>query len=168
VTSTPANEYDDTLMGACEAVGAACDVVEEPPLPPPAALGAAPAALAALANLPETFIAVSVSPPTACFTPPREAMCVTLVTTSDCCPGELRIAARENALPWPPWLPGFILKLCGPPCESLAVCVTVMSVPTPYSECRTVSCALLTPLAYAVTATTSPTPTARPRAVSSA
>ena len=43
--------------------------------------------------------------------------------------------------------------------------VTVMSVPTPYSECSTVPWAFLTPVAAAVTVITSPMPRARPRAM---
>ena len=43
--------------------------------------------------------------------------------------------------------------------------MTVMSVPTPYSECRTEPSAFLTPVDAAVTVITSPMPSARPIAM---
>ena len=47
----------------------------------------------------------------------------------------------------------------------MGVWVTVMSVPTPYSECSTVAWAFLTPDDAAVTVITKPIPSARPRAM---
>ena len=56
-----------------------------------------------------------------------------------------------------------------PPPEPLAGgCVTVMSVPTPYSVCSTVACESLTPFEAAVTVITRPTPSARPSAMRTA
>ncbi len=56
----------------------------------------------------------------------------------------------------------------GPPEPRDGALVTVMSVPTPYSECRTLPWASFTPDAAAVTVMTSPMPTARPRAMKTA
>ncbi len=56
-------------------------------------------------------------------------------------------------------------KPVGPPEPAVGVWVTVMSVPTPYSECSTVPWAFLTPEDAAVTVITKPIPRARPRAM---
>ena len=56
-------------------------------------------------------------------------------------------------------------KPVGPPEPAVGVWVTVMSVPTPYSECSTVAWAFLTPDEAAVTVITNPIPRARPRAM---
>ncbi len=56
-------------------------------------------------------------------------------------------------------------KPVGPPEPAVGVWVTVMSVPTPYSECSTVAWASLTPEDAAVTVITRPIPRARPRAM---
>ena len=53
----------------------------------------------------------------------------------------------------------------GPPEPAVGVWVTVMSVPTPYSECSTVAWAFLTPEEAAITVITKPIPRARPRAM---
>ena len=53
----------------------------------------------------------------------------------------------------------------GPPEPRDGAVVTVMSVPTPYSECSTVLCAFFTPADAAVTVMTRPIPTARPSAM---
>ncbi len=76
--------------------------------------------------------------------------------------------SRENFSPCSWRSPGFMPICAGPPLPISAVRVTVMSVPTPYSDCSTSSCAWPTPSAYALTATTRPTPTAKPKAVSRA
>ncbi len=55
-----------------------------------------------------------------------------------------------------------------PPDPFAGGCVTVMSVPTPYSVCSTVACESLTPSEAAVTVITRPTPSARPSAMSTA
>ncbi len=59
------------------------------------------------------------------------------------------------------------LKPNPPPAVLLVVgaLVTVMSVPTPYSECKTDAWAFLTPAAAAVTVITSPIPSASPIAM---
>ena len=49
-----------------------------------------------------------------------------------------------------------------------ALPVTVTSVPTPYSELSTSAWAFFTPAEAAITVTTSPTPTARPSAITMA
>ena len=72
-------------------------------------------------------------------------MVSTLVAASDCWPGLAVIASRLNFLPRCDASGGCIPKRWGPPSPSLAVCDTVMSVPTPYSECSTSSWASLTP-----------------------
>ena len=124
--------------------------------------------LCAWANLPCTFITCIVMLPVTSPTPSSAAICASFFAEMDCWPGAVMTAERSNFLPWLSWSGGFMLNCCEPPWSILACCDTVMSVPTPYSDCRTWSCALLTPPAYAVTATTSATPTARPSAVSSA
>src|SRR5256885_10280065 len=55
-----------------------------------------------------------------------------------------------------------------PPDPLTGGCVTVMSVPTPYSVCSTVACEALTPSEAAVTVITRPTPSARPSAMRTA
>src|ERR1700722_11049691 len=53
----------------------------------------------------------------------------------------------------------------GVPEPKVGAWVTVMSVPTPYSECSTADCAFFAPADAAVTMITSPTPSARPSAI---
>ena len=120
------------------------------------------------ANFPFTLMTFMVMLPVAALTPSSEAICASFFSEIDCCPGLVMTAERLNFWPCLDWSGGCMLKRCGPPWSIFCCCETVMSVPTPYSDWSTWSCALPTPSAYAVTATTSATPTARPRAVSSA
>ena len=59
-------------------------------------------------------------------------------------------------------------KDCAPPVPRVAVWVTVMSVPTPYSDLSTSFWATLTPEDAALTAIVKPIPSARPSAMTRA
>ena len=113
-----------------------------------------------------------VSPPAAADTSCRPA---TVVTEDE--PIEASVAPAASVLVsiLVPAAGRFVVPLRNPnPNEpglndpAVGVLVTVTSVPTPYSACRTVPCASLTPADAAVTVITRPTPSARPSAMNTA
>ena len=119
--------------------------------------------------LPETVRSVADSAPAAAATSFVAAIRVTdddVMAPSESATRTLRLnfvpALRRDADDPPfPWT----RKPNGPPLPRDGALVTVMSVPTPYSECSTVPWAFFSPDDAAVTVMTSPMPTARPSAM---
>ncbi len=118
--------------------------------------------------LPVITASVRLSAPAAPATRRRFPMLVTDDAASVPRPALVRLsmsifvpAAGRVRLPTRPRKP----NPAGPPEPAAGVWVTVMSVPTPYSECSTVAWASLTPADAAVTVMTKPIPRARPRAI---
>src|SRR5215467_3472070 len=138
-----------------------------PPVPPPPPNPPPPAGM--FGTVPEMDRLVRASAPPAAATPCSPEIEVTdaeLIGPS----ARLRSTLRLNLVPGagragrvPAAVPPRTRKPNGPPELAAGALVTVMSVPTPYSECSTAPCACATPAEAAVTVITRPIPTARPR-----
>ena len=85
--------------------------------------------------------------PVTALTPSSEAICVSLFVEIDCWPGLVITRDRLNFSPCLDSSGGCMPKRCEPPWSIFCCWLTVMSVPTPYSDCSTWSWALPTPAA---------------------
>src|SRR6266702_1372976 len=162
-TSTPVIENVLTLMGATFDVAP----VEVPPDPGVTTRPPLPW-LDPVANRPWTWIEINVSAPEAARTPCRADTSETRVAGMVPSPGLSSNWSREKRRPARCAFGAFRPNLAGPPDPAPAAWVTVTSVPTPYSDCRTVLWAVRTPAAMADTVTTRPIPSARPSATTMA
>ncbi|MGH3160151.1 MAG: hypothetical protein ACRDNF_26765 [Streptosporangiaceae bacterium] len=148
------------------------DPWKEPPPPPPPPPPKPPPAPSVELNdgiVPVTFVSVRVRPPAAAATSGSFATVVTEVVARlpSPCPRSVSTSIFVPAAGLVPELPKWPPKPNEPgvPEPSVGVLLTVMSVPTPYSECSTLPCAFLTPLEAEVTVMTRPIPSARPSAM---
>ena len=166
--STPFTVKELTLKFAAKLPGFPPPPPPPPPLPPLG--GPPPLSKLSAGTVPVTVRSVSVSPPAAAATfcslatvlTEDELMAASVpppvsVLLSILLPALGRVVdpidcrnPNPNPLPFEP---------------AVGALVTVMSVPTPYSECRTDDWAFLTPADAAVTVITRPIPKARPTAM---
>ena len=75
--------------------------------------------------------------PVAESTPSSDAICASFLAEIDCWPGLVMTRERLNFCPCLDWSGGCMPKRCAPLWSIFCCCETVMSVPTPYSDCST-------------------------------
>ena len=85
--------------------------------------------------------------PVAESTPSSDAICASFPAEIDCWPGLVITRERLNFCPCLDWSGGCMPNAAAPLWSIFCCWETVMSVPTPYSDCSTWSWALPTPAA---------------------